>query len=246
MDNYISHLDTERFRFKVAKVNQWDANPAALIHALEENGVKLIISRLPSEDIVTINKLENMGFQLKDIQLTYFQKIEDVTFDTLNIPSNFIIRDAEEADLPSIRFIAKQSFANYGHYFANSRIDKFKANEIYEDWASRSFYDKNVADKIFVLSSKTNNDLAGFLTFKILKKGNKTYAAGGIGAVSSAFRNQGVFQLLVKKGLLWGKEMNLDWEEHNALTTNYAVGKVFSSTGFKTSSSSVTLHAWLY
>jgi hypothetical protein len=37
----------------------------------------------------------------------------------------------------------------------------------------------------------------------------------------------------------------LDWEEHGALVTNYAVNSVFSQIGFKIVDASVTLHAWL-
>lgn len=244
VDNYLSILDTNRFGFKVAKVDNWGTDPVELLNSLRKNNFKLIISRIKNEDIASINILEGFGFEIKDIQLTYRHELKNLPFESLDIPSHMQIREACEQDISSIKSIAKNAFTNYGHYSANNKLDITKTNEIYEDWALKSYYDTNVANKFFVLTAD-NNELAGFLTFKLFNKENKFYAAGGIGAVSKSYRNQGIFQLLISHGLLWGKQINLDWEEHNALATNYPVSKAFTSVGFKIVSSFVTLHGWL-
>ena len=244
MDKYLSTLDSNRFGIKVAKVDNWGTNPEELLISLRKNNFKLIITRLRCEDILTINTLEGLGLQIKDMQLTHRHELKNLPFESLEIPSHMLIRDASEMDMPSIKNIAKEAFANYGHYSANNKLDKSKTNEIYEDWALRSYYDANVADKFFVLTAD-NKEVAGFLTFKLFNNDNQFYAVGGIGAVARSYRNQGIFHLLVKHGLLWGKQINLDWEEHNALATNYPVGKVFTSLGFNIASSFVTLHGWM-
>lgn len=244
MDKYISGIDSDRFGFKVAKINDWGSNPKELLGSLGAKNIRLIITRIPADDIVTINCLEMSGFQIKDLQVTHKHKLENIPVDNRINSSGIRIRDALEKDVNSIENIAQQAFFDYGHYSKNSQLDKAKVNEIYKDWALRSFYDKNVADKFFVAATP-DDEIAGFLTFKLYKTDTGMYAAGGIGAVSASFRNQGIFHILVQHGLMWGKELNLTWEEHNALVTNYPVGRVFSSLGFGIASSWVTMHKWV-
>ena len=244
INKLISTLDTKRFGFKIAKVDNWGANPQEIILGLYRENVKLIITRVAIEKINLINQLETFGFRVKDTQLTYLYKTKDLSFSSIDTQFNYIIREAEEIDINGLAEIAKNAFTNYGHYSANDRIDPEKANEIYADWTRRSYYDRGVADKFFVCVSE-RNELAGFLTFKLYKRDKQSYAASGLGCVSPHYRNQGVFHSLVKHGLLWGNDINLDWQEHNALSTNYPVGKVFTSIGFSSVSAHVTLHLWL-
>ncbi|KTD18950.1 GNAT family N-acetyltransferase [Legionella jordanis] len=243
MHSLISGVDTKRFGFNVAKVQEWGASPQELMMQLKDAQVKLIISRLPSERVETINQLEDLGFQLKDSQLTYKFDLHRLNLSNLDLPSHLHVREASEADLPSIGVLAKLAFKDYGHYANNARLDKSKVDEIYEDWAVSSFSNKDYADKFFIISS--GEDVAGFLTFKLCEQNGKKFTKGGIGAVSDRYRNQGIFKLLNKQGLLWAKELGLDWVEHNALTTNYSVGRVFTSLGFYNAASYVTLHCWL-
>lgn len=243
MSQYVSKIDSERFGFLVAKFNHWEVPPHELITHLKNEKVKLIITRLPAEDLATINTLEMHGFQVKDTQLTYGYRIKNVPFTQLKIPEHIEIREVIAEDLPQIALIARHSFQNYGHYFNNDRLNIEKTNEIYEDWALRSFSNKEIADKFFVAA--TNSEVAGFLTFKCYQHNGQSCAKGGVGAIAEPFRNQQIFRLLVQYGLLWGKQRGLDWQEHNALTTNYAVGKVFTSLGFYNAASFVTLHCWL-
>ncbi|OCH97551.1 hypothetical protein A8135_13720 [Legionella jamestowniensis] len=243
MNKYISEIDTKRFGFNVAKVNCWILPPQELLKQLRADGVKLIITRLATEDVGLINELESLGFQLKDTQLTYRFDLNRMTYTSLELPSNLKLREAEEADLPQIGYLASDSFSQYGHYANNQKLDEVKVNQIYEDWAVNSFNNPEFADRFIVAVS--DQEVAGFLSYKIVSQSDKKFAKGGIGAVSSNFRNQGIFKLLTKEGLFWGKELNLHWIEHNALTTNYSVGRVFTSLGFFNAASYVTLHCWL-
>ncbi|KTD06808.1 hypothetical protein [Legionella jamestowniensis] len=243
MSKFLSEIDKRRFGFNVAKVDKWESSPAEFVKQLRNDNIKLVITRLPTENIALINQLENLGFQLKDTQLTYRFDLNRLTFDSMEMPENLELREAVEADLPLIAKLAKHSFKGYGHYANNPQLDQTKVDEIYEDWAVNSFTHPDFADKFLVIAS--GNDIAGFLTFKLVNEVDKKYAKGGIGAVSAVYRNQGIFKLLNKAGLLWGKTLELDWIEHNALTTNYSVGRVFTSLGFYNAASYVTLHCWL-
>ncbi|KTD24353.1 TDP-fucosamine acetyltransferase [Legionella lansingensis] len=243
MTNFLSDIDKKRFGFNVAKVEEWGDVPENLIDQLRKENVKLIISRLRAENTDTINKLEKLRFELKDTQLTYRFNLNSSNLSNLGLPPHLQLREAVEADIPAIGQLARQSFENYGHYSNNRKLDKNKVDEIYEDWAINSLINKDFADKFFIIAS--SDEVAGFLTLKIVRQGKDNFAKGGIGAVSEKYRNQGIFKLLTQQSLIWGKELNLDWVEHNALATNYPVGRVFTSLGFYNSAAFVTLHCWL-
>ena len=241
---YLSVLDTDRFGFKVAKVNSFNESPEILIKKLKETGFKLIISKIDSSKLNLINRLEDLGFRIKDNQVTYkydLKKFDDMTLNHLN--ESFNIREYQKGDEHSIVKIAEEAFNDYGHYFANDRLNKTACLEVYKNWAIRSCQDVEVADVIFV--ALKNNEIAGFLSFKKYCENNLAYAAGGLGAVSKKHRGQNVFKMLTVKGLIWGLENNFEWEEHNVLTTNYSVNSTFSSLGFKIRKSFNTLHCWL-
>lgn len=243
MSSFLSEIDYKRFGINIAKINEWGDNPQELINQLRAEGIKLVISRLPTEDVQTINKLENLGFQFKDSQITYKFDIKRLHFDTIEIPPALELREVVEKDVPIIKMLAKQSFQNYGHYSNNPRLDQTKVDEIYEDWAANNYNNKQMADKFFVVASK--DDIAGFLSWKLERQGNTRFLRAIIGAVSEKFRNQGIFQILVRKSLLWAKEYDLAWAEYNALSINYPVAKVYTNLGFYIAASQVTLHGWL-
>lgn len=243
IDRFISELDSQRFGFNVAKVNEFNTTPENLLGLLKGNHVKLVISKINVNKLDLINELEDLGFQIKDIQATYKLELKDFIIDEDRNKNNIIIRDAQIDDIDQLEEIAIESFRNYGHYYADKRLDQKKTNEIYGDWVKRSMKEKGVADKIIL--AEINNEIAGFLSFKLYNKGDFKYAAGGLGAISHDYRNNKIFRLISLAGLNWGKELKLDWEEHNVLITNLPVIKTFSNLGFTMSDSFVTMHHWI-
>lgn len=244
MTNYLSQIDTKRFGFNIAKINNIKIiQKDGFIQTLKLQGVKLIISRVSSENISAINNLENIGFRIKDIQSTYKFDLDRYDINTSSLNPEISIREASKDDILELSSISKISFDGYGHYFADDRLDKNQCREIYNDWIQKSVLDNNIADKVFI--AIINEEIAGFLSFKIYEENKKKYGTGGIGAVSEKFRSKNVFSTLTLKGLLWGKTIGLKWEEHNVLNTNYPVNRVFSKLGFSIERSYITFHYWL-
>lgn len=237
---YHSKLDTDRFGFKIARINCFEGDVSELVASLGNSGYKLIISKVNTDHVRLINKLEDTGFRLKDTQVTYKYELPDCP-PPLTIPSNITIRSAELADRSALYEIAIRSFANYGHYSTNEKLDQSKVKEVYGDWTLRSF-DRQIADSILV--AEVGEQIAGFLTHKIHKDERK-WAVGGIGAVDQDFRNRDIFRAIVLSGIDWARENSCLWVEHNVLVTNYAVSRSFIKIGFKPAASVVTLHKWL-
>jgi hypothetical protein len=243
MENYISDLDTKRFGFKVAKIDSKHESIAEVIQELRKIDVKLILTRVKSWEIEKLNQLEDLGFRVKDTQVTYSYNLEKFNIENYNKSKKIILREFILSDTEEIVKIAKNSFNNYGHYAADSRLDKNTCRAIYEDWALRSCIDKQISDKIFV--AEFSNEIVGFLSFKLGHKNDKPFAAGVMGAVNSNFQNLGIFSSLVIEGLLWGKSIGVNWVEHNAITANYSVNHSFTNCGFGITDSFITLHCWL-
>ena len=241
-----SQIDTDRFGFKIGKTDGelFRVQPKKVIETLKAQGYKLIIARVSMNDIALINAMEDHGFRIKDSQLTFrFDLNKNSALQSLQMESSFEIRKFKVSDADALAELAKNSFDNYGHYFADSKLDKEKCRAIYADWTYNSCTDSDVADQIFV--SSYNNNPNGFLSFKLFEKDNKRYAAGGIGAVDSKFRGKNIFPALVLAGLEWGLEIGLDWEEHNTLVNNTAVNRSFSKMGFHAGNHVITMHCWL-
>lgn len=243
--DYLSKLDTERFGFKIARVDNLDCfNDEYFILGLKKNGIKLIITRIESKKIDKINKLEDLGFRIKDLQSTYKFDYSRVKIDYAYFNDRVYVRDADKKDVEELMQISSNAFDGYGHYFNNNRLDKKTCLEIYKDWAKRSVLNSDVANKVLV--AEYNGKLAGMLSFNFFNKDGNHFGKGGMGAVSSEFRGINIFSTLVIKGLEIGEEMQLDWEEHNVLNTNYPVNRVFSKLGFSVVDSFITMHKWIF
>lgn len=243
MTDYISQIDTRRFGFRIARIN--DAGrltTTGFIRSLKEQGIALIITRVDSENLPAINALEDAGFRIKDIQCTWRHTAGQPINDQYLNP-DIIIRPAITADIPRVVNIAQHAFDQYGHYFADQRLDKDRCREIYPEWAASSITDKKTADQSFV--AVHNENIAGFLSIKIEEKDGVKYSAGVLGAVSEDGRGQNIFASLVITALRWGQAIAPAWQEHNSLAVNYPVNRVFTKVGFRQASSSVTLHGWL-
>ena len=241
--NHISLLDTSRFGYKVAKINSLEHLLYETLFKLKQEGVRLIISRVPSENIQIINQMEDWGYHVKDVQLTYKFDLHknDIQYQYLN--EELIVREALPKDIDKLRIIAEDCFWNYGHYFADKNLDKNNCIEVYKDWTQRAVRDKTVADKMFV--TEKNNEVIGYLFFRINEISQERYAYSGLGAVYSKSRGKNVFSTLCIRALEWGKSQNHDWQEHNVLNINYPVNKVFAKLGFSNYKSETTLHLWL-
>lgn len=239
----LSNLDTERFGFRIARID----DPAALrspdtIETLRRQDIRLIIARIDSERLVEINAMEDLGFRIKDMQVTW-RSSHDQSPGPLRTDRRFRIREASTADVAAFRGIAEKAFDNYGHYFADGRLDKDRCRQIYPDWAERTLTGEDAAHKIFV--AEAGDVVAGFLSFKLAGEEGNRHAVGIMGAVAPAFRGQNAFSLLVTTAGNWVKETSLAWQEHNTLTTNYPVNRVFARLGFRQVHAFVTLHCWL-
>lgn len=236
-----SELDTKRFGFKVGRTNGAELKAASL-EEFKGQGYKLIFARVDLEDIHLVNSLEDRGFRIKDTQLTFKHQLSSLQ-SIKRFTSTVDVRQFKTSDTSHLVQIAKDSFNNYGHYFRNSRLDKRKCLEVYTDWAFNICTDRGFADTILIASE---NDIpVGFLSLRIMEHEGSKYSAGGMLAVNPQNRGQNIGPILLKAGLDWTREMELEWCEHNVLVSNLPVNRAMLKLGFKPFKPVITMHCWL-
>ena len=240
MSNYISQLDSERFGFLVAKITDNVENPELVVRELKKKSTKLIIARINSSNIRLINHLEEIGFIYKDAQVTFNFNLQN-KLPPKNI-EQFSLVSFNDKHLSQIIEITGTSFNNYGHYFADDKLDKQKCNEIYIDWIRRCCYNKDIADEIIV--AEKNNVAIGYLAIKIFDINNMKYVAGLIGAVATDYRKLGVFQAINIESLYLAASLGVNRVENNVLITNIPVMKTYTSLCYNIIRSEITMHFW--
>lgn len=241
-DFLYSEIDTAHFGFKIGKAKNFLPSFDDLIQ-LKKEDYKLLIIRVENDNVAAINKLENMGFELKDIQVVQVNDLNNIPLSSSYDTKKIKIRSANEKDLVHLDEIVINSFDNYGHYSQNKLLNQTKVLELYKDWNRRAFFDKNIADEYIIC--EVENQVAGFYSFKKNINASEKSIYGVIGAVNSNFRNQGIFKALIKYGLNWSFQQGVSTMENNVLLSNLASNKVFSQCGFTIKSSFSTFHKWI-
>ncbi len=247
LEGVISELDSKRFGVTVAKVDSFGSSVGEDVERLKAWGVDLVISRISSDQIALINRLEAVGFLLKDTQLTFEYSLTKNPTAEFPEPqdASLIIEQALEADADRVGELSYQAFKGYGHYACNEKLDQNQANEIYRDWAMRSCVDRKVADHLLV--ARVDGVVAGFLSIKNEQENGNSTIVGvqHLGAVDSNFRSYGVFRNLVNGCLRVGRTEGHVKHRTFLQSINIPVIRSYLNAGFKNAGSKHTLHAWL-
>lgn len=241
---YFSKIDSNRFQFKIARINDYSEDIPALLRELKAAKYELIISRIDTKDKDTINRLTENGFKIMDVGLTYSHNLEGIESMIIEDPGDEVtIRLFKDSDLQKLIFITLEAFEGYGHYFADTKLNKQFCRDTYVDWITNSCFSHSSENNVFV--AEYNNEIAGYFAVKFVSIQKEKILDGGLGAVFSRYRNYGVFNKLLFRSMVWAKENGALREEGRVLATNYPVNKSYSNLGFCIKSSFITLHGWL-
>lgn len=235
----LSDIDRQRFGIMVASAHDVSADAVDAVEAFcVENQVEMSIVRVPTTDLLAVQKLEDIGYRLMDTLVYYAFK-----FDKKAIPedtSAHQIRTAQADDVTAVTAIAIESFKGYfGHYHADPRLPNDKCDEVYVDWAQKSVQSRNVADEVLVVSN--NGQLDGFAT---LRQNTENEGEGVLFGVAPRAQGQGIYRTMMIHGMQWSQQRGHQRMVVSTQVTNIAVQKVWARLGFEMDRGYYTLHKW--
>ena len=238
MNLFISDIDKERFGFKTARVIglTTDNLPSVLDFCTREK-VELLIARCNISDLDAAQSIEKQGFLLMDTLIYYnFDLVSQSVPADNGVAKVRPILINEEEEMISV---AQASFHGYfGHYHADSRLDKNKSDEVYADWARKAF-----------ALRQSDNFLAGeiggrVIGFGVLRINNPDEGEMFLGGIHPDFQGQGIYHSFLCKATDWCILKNAKKMVISTQLNNVAVQKVLAKFGFEISKGYYTFHKW--
>lgn len=237
-----SHEDEARYGIGVARCRLTSLDDVAQADAwCRANQIALLIARCSTSRLEVAQQLQQSGHVLMDTLLYY-------AFDLAKkaVPAETdkaTIRFASPADAAHIEAVARGSFEGYfGHYHADSRLDREQADETYVSWAVNSVASCTPADGPHpVLVAEQDGAIAGFAT---LRENSADEGEGVLFGVSPAWQGRGIYRSLLLNYLSWGQRRGMKRALYSTQITNLVAQKVVVRLRFEPSESYYTFHRW--
>jgi GNAT superfamily N-acetyltransferase len=239
MNIWLSEIDRQRFGMTTAKLN---VGPGDDIEDVDrwcrQNAVSMLIIRCPTEQLGTVQQLEQGGAKIMDT-LVYYSK-RDVIPVVISLPVGYEARSGAPDDAPELERIAKVAFSSFlGHYHADPGLAREDCDMVYGSWAANSCLNKQVADDVLLITHA--NTVVGFLT---LKCSASDMAEIMLNAVDPQHQGAGLYRTLVGLALNWTAKRNISTLIVSTQITNIAPQKVWCRYGLEPYRSFYTLHKW--
>jgi GNAT superfamily N-acetyltransferase len=234
----LSAIDRERFGVVTARDGHFTAASLdGTLRFCRENAVRMLVARCAAEDLPAAQAMEAAGGRLMDT-LVYYVRALDRPFPD-EIPAS-PVRPLRAGEAGEVRRVATAAFRGYfGHYHADPRLDRAKADEAYADWAERSCLDRLVASSVLVVEHQ--GLVAGFLT--LLQRGADEQEII-LNGVDPTHQRHGLYRALVLGAMSRARDEGAKRLSVSTQLINIGVQKTWSRLGFEPSRSHYTFHLW--
>jgi GNAT superfamily N-acetyltransferase len=236
---HLSTIDRERFGFVTGKV---DLDSKDTIEAMQVEaqrvGAELLIVRLSTDEIKLAQELEKNGGILTDT-LVYYQKNLTMRYDS-PLLSDYEACLVGDADISALEKLSAESFKDYfGHYHADSRLNRFDCDQVYASWAFNSCSKGDFSDEVILIKNK--GDITAFAT---LKKIDRETIDGVLYAVAPNYRGKGLHLALMKLSHNWCIDHGFNRFTTSTQINNLKVQKNWCRIGMEPFKSIYTFHIW--
>lgn len=205
----------------------------------QEHAVRMLVARCSTESVNVAQALEARGARLMDCLVYYERNVIKRPFDRVDA-GRIVIRPLHRQDVAAVESVGRRSFSNYyGHYHADPRLDRERANEGYANWSARVCTDPSAADVVLVAISE--EILIGFVA---LKRVDQTSVEIVLNAVDPAAQGMGVYNALFQSALQWASKNGAQRCFVSTQVNNIAVQKVWVRNGMEPAASQYTFHLW--
>lgn len=234
----LSAIDRERFGIVVARDPAFTtATLGDTLRFCRERAVQMLVGRCAAEDLAAAQAMEEAGGRLMDT-LVYWSRPLDRPLPPEGPPAT--VRPLRPGEAPEVARVAAGAFRNYfGHYHADPRLDRARADEAYMSWAERSCTEPTVASKVLV--AEHEGRIGGFLT--LLPRGADELEIV-LNGVDPALQRHGIYRGLVLGALHEARAARVRALVVSTQLINLGVQKTWARLGFELSRSYLTFHLW--
>ena len=235
----LSAIDEERFGIRTAKAPRVTLDVLPLvIDFCHENNVTLLIARTLTSDLPVAQAMERQGFILMDTLVYYAQDLNQPPIPSLS--EDVLIRTIRPGEEEKVRLVAAESFRGYfGHYHADSKLDRTKCDETYVSWAVRSCLSHEVADEVLV--AELEGTVMGFAAVRL---NNPDECEGVLFGVTPSAQRRGVYRQMLLGVMKWCLSKRATRMIISTQIINVAVQKVWIRLGYELTHSYYTFHKW--
>ncbi len=225
--------DSEQFGFPAARLDHLHAETpsgvAALVASAKSQGVRHLTARVPSDDLATINALEENAFHLLDGILTF-----ELDLALANPPPPANVRLFQPPDLSVLLEIARTAYV-FDRFHADSSVAPHVADSIHATWVRNSCSGK-AADAVIVAEHPQTQDAAAYVTCKL------DGASGVIVLVATApdARGLGLARAATHGALAYFKEQGCTRARVGTQIRNTPASRLYESCGFRLQGVSLT------
>ena len=230
--------------FSLGNYSEKKTIASGLISRLTEecrvSGIKHVSAKIDSRDMATIHALEENGFKLMDI-LTHILCDMNI-FRVKPIEAPYVVREFHNEDIKGIMEVARLGFMDYiGRFHIDPEFNHQDSDKFYTIWARNSCL--GYADNVFV--AEKNSQIIGFITAKI-HRDMEDYVKLRLGeielvVISPESRGMGVYPNLADCCMNWLKR-HADMTLAKTLIDNFQVQRVCQKLGFKLAQTQCTFH----
>jgi dTDP-4-amino-4,6-dideoxy-D-galactose acyltransferase len=224
--------DSSFFQKRIARIIPNRLTPSTIERIFEwvaSHQIDCLYFLADPESKETTALAEQTGFHLTDIRVTLERHISGET----EIPA--MVRPAVESDLPTLKWIARQSHHDsrfyYDNHFATEQCDK-----LFEIWIENSY--NGFANQTLV--ADINGIPAGYITCQVEEKEGKI----GLLAVHPDHQGKALGSALVNASLGWFSSQGV--KEVSVVTQgrNIRAQRLYQRCGFITQSIQIWYHWW--
>lgn len=222
--------DSEFFAIPVARLTDINEPGAPLLINDSFTDYKLIQAKIPADDYVALNGLQNTGFQIADGEIDF-----EIKIDSASETDKHSLVLATKADIPQLRELAANAF----------RLSRFRSpwfreqdnRRFYALWAEKSVF--GTYDDFCLTIKDEQQVIKGFVTLRRL---NDSEMRVGLLCVNSDYRKQGIGEALVNNAISWCRKHQAGCLRIATQTGNTAALRLYIKCGATVAGSSY----WLY
>jgi len=245
-----SKWDTEILGMKYGKMKMLHFRPETtletrsyllenFVRRLEDEGFKLVVIRVPFEDISTLNAVEEEGGRVIDVLLTYQRDTNNLIPPHAKI-NGVSIAKAGKNDEEGVVKITQNVF-KMDHFHSDPRLPSHKGDELYTKWVENCLH--GLADAVLV--AKKDSSVVGFITCKLEHlTPEHNYGVIDLIGVTNESKGKGIGTALVAYALKWfSKRVSSVYV--GTQTGNIQALRLYEKLAFKATYAEATLHLWL-